>query len=129
MAISNKSIQQNQEHGAKFASLDPDDLKNMVCDELISMSRTDCELFIETLCNEVERDSFSVSSYLIPMGIAKTAAELTAIEVGHLIRFLKINVPAAMPAIERAIAQFPAFAKYQVLCDECLGAQLSRKRH
>lgn len=123
----NKSIQQNKKQTASFALLDPDDLKNLVRDELISMNANDRELFVETLETEMERANFSLRSYLIPLGIlAKTPAELTPTEIGHLVRFLKINVPSAMLAVERATAQFPGFASYPGPFDERLAVWLSR---
>src|SRR5215475_9476829 len=114
MAINNKSIPGDQKHESKFALLDPDDLKNVVRNELLSMSSADRELVVETLESEMERANFNMRSYLIPLGVlARTPAELTPTEIGHLVRFLNINVPGAMPVVERAIAQFPAFAKYR----------------
>jgi len=114
MGINKRSIPEDQKHESKFASLDPDDLKNVVRNELISMSSTDRVLVVETLEAEMERANFNMRSYLIPLGVlAKTTAELTPTEIGHLVRFLNINVPGAMPVVERAITQFSAFAKYR----------------
>lgn len=112
--IHNESIQKNRDPGCAFGSLDSDALKNMVRDELMSMITTDREVFVQTLEREMVRDNFSMRSYLIPLGIpARTPDELTPTEIGHLVRFLRIIVPRAMPAVERAMALFPAFAEHR----------------
>ena len=41
----------------------------------------------------------------------RTLEELTPTEVGHLVRFLKINVTQALPAVERALAQNGGFTE------------------
>ena len=97
-----------------ISSLDPDDLKNFIRDALLSLASEDRDDFIDALETEMERANLSMRSYLIPLGIlAMTAAELTPTEVGHLVRFLKINVPRAMPTVESAIARFEAFAEHE----------------
>ena len=121
--IQNKSIQENREPGSRFGSLDAEDLKNVVRDELVLMSKTDREVFVEVLEIEMERANFSMRSYLIPLGIpGRTPDELTPTEIGHLVRFLKINVPRAMPAVQRAMARFSAFAECQGPSDRRLAA-------
>jgi hypothetical protein len=97
-----------------IGSLDPNDLKNFIRDGLVSMTREGRDDFIEALETEMQRADLSMRSYLIPLGIpAMTVDELTPTEVGHLIRFLKTNVPRAMPAVERAIARLEAFAEHE----------------
>lgn len=119
----NKSIQENRKPGSGCGSLDPDDLKNVVRDELVLMSKTDREVFVQVLEIEMERANFSMRSYLVPLGIpGRTPAELTPTEIGHLVRFLKISVPRAMPAVQRAMARFSAFAEYRGPSDRRLAA-------
>jgi hypothetical protein len=60
----------------------------------------------------MRRTSLNMRAYLIPLGIpGRSPEDLTPTEVGHLIRFLKINVPQAMPAIERALGRYEVFAE------------------
>jgi hypothetical protein len=95
----------------RTSQLSPDSLKDLVRDVLISMSTAQREDFAYTLEKELEAAGLDFRSYLIPLGIpARSPAELTPIEVGHLIRFLKIIVPASLPAIERSLGRFGAFA-------------------
>ncbi len=91
-------------------SVDPDELKNVVRDGLFSMSASEQESFIRVLVIEMERANLKMSAYLIPLGIpGKVPRDLTPTEVGHLIRFLRINVPQAMPSVERAMGSFSVF--------------------
>jgi len=121
--IHSKSIHENREARPRYDSLDPEDLKNLVRDQLLLMSKTDREVFVEILEIEMERADFSMRSYLIPLGIpGRTPDELTPTEIGHLVRFLKINVPRAMPAVQRAMARLSAFAESQSASDRRLAA-------
>jgi len=91
---------------------DFDDLKHTVRDGLLAMTATEREAFIQALETEIQRVHLSMRAYLIPLGItARQPNELTPIEVAHLVRFLKINVPRAMPAVEKAMARFSIFAE------------------
>jgi hypothetical protein len=91
-----------------------DDLKNMVRDRLLALTAVEREAFILALETEMRRVHLSMRAYLIPLGIsARRPDELTPIETAHLVRFLKINVPQAMPAIENAMARFSVFAEKQ----------------
>jgi hypothetical protein len=95
-----------------LGSLDPNELKNVVRDGLVSMNMADREDFIQSLEMEMRRASLNMRAYLVPLGIpARTPEELTPTEVGHLIRFLKINVPQAMPAVERALSRYTVFGE------------------
>ena len=101
----------DHQSGSESSSLDGGDhLKNVVRDGLISMKAGRIE-FIQALETEMRRSNLSISSYLIPLGIiASTPEELTPTEIGHLVRFLKIIVPHAMPAVERTMVRFEVFA-------------------
>lgn len=77
-------------------SFDPDALKNLVRDGLVSMKMADRGDFIQSLEREMKRANLNMRAYLLPLGIpARSAEDLTPTEVGHLIRFLKMIVPAS----------------------------------
>jgi hypothetical protein len=93
-------------------SLDPEELKSLVRDVLVSMKITEREDFIYALEAEMCRANFNIRAYLVPLGIlAQNLDDLTPTEVGHLIRFLKMIVPQAMPAVERVTARYGAFVE------------------
>jgi hypothetical protein len=49
--------------------------------------------------------------YLVPLGIpGRSTEDLTPTEVAHLIRFLKLNVSRAMPAVEKALNRYESFS-------------------
>lgn len=108
-----KSTQsRNQTAKPSLTSLDPNDLKSVVRDGLVSMTMTDREDFIQALETEMRRANLNMRAYLIPLGIpARSPEDLTPTEVGHLLRFLKINVAQAMPAVERTLSRYNIFAE------------------
>jgi hypothetical protein len=82
-------------------------LKARVRDGLVAMNMTEREEFIGTLEAEMRRAGLNMRAYLVPLGIPGHSPEdLTPTEVAHLIRFLKLNVSKAMPAIERALGRY-----------------------
>ncbi len=96
------------------ATREADDVKNTVRDALLLMNWAEQVEFIEALESEMRRANLSISHYLIPLGIpGMTPEELTPIEVGHLVRFLKLHVRQAMPAVERAMARLDVFREYE----------------
>jgi len=96
---------------ASFQGLDADQLKDSVREMLVLMEPVERKLFIKTLQYEMFRSGLSIGSYLIPLGIpARCAEDLTPGEVGHLMRFFKMNVPAAVPALARVLDQCPVVA-------------------
>jgi hypothetical protein len=102
----------NQSAGMSRTALDPNELKSVVRDGLVAMTMADREEFIQALEGEMRRANLNMRAYLIPLGIpARSPEDLTPTEVGHLIRFLKINVPKAMTAVEKAMARFSQFAE------------------
>ena len=87
-----------------FQELDADKLKDSVRQMLVLMKAEERKRFIEILEDEMRRSGMTITAYLIPLGIAADRAEdLTPNEVGHLIRFFRLNVPRAMPAVVRAL--------------------------
>ena len=114
MAKNVKNIGTRNQNGNKtsIGEMNPDDLKAFVRDGLVTMTISEREAFIKGLELEMRAVGFSIRSYLIPLGIpARTLEELTPTEVGHLVRFLKINVTQALPAVERALAQNSGFTE------------------
>ena len=100
-----------QNEMTSFQELDADELKTSVREMLVLMEALERKLFIKTLEYEMLRSGLNIRAYLIPLGIAAEYAEdLTPSEVGHLIRFFKINVPKAMSAVGRVLAGCPVFA-------------------
>src|SRR5882672_6512891 len=96
------------------ASREADDVKNTVRDALLLMTWDEQVEFIQALESEMRRADLTITHYLIPLGIpGMSPEELTPIEVGHLVRFLKIHVRQAMPAVERAMARLEVFRKYE----------------
>ena len=91
---------------------DVEALKNQVRDGLLLMEVSEREAFIQALEAEMRRAGLTIRSYLVPLGIsAMRTDELTPLEAAHLVRFLRINVPQAAPAIAKVLARFGAFAK------------------
>jgi hypothetical protein len=117
------SLKRHQIMRSAKGPIDADDLKRIVRDGLVAMTYEVRGAFIQALETELRRAGLSMRAYLIPLGIsAMTIAELTPSEIGHLVRFLKINLPRAMPAIEKAMAGFAAFAEHLGASDDRLAA-------
>ena len=96
----------NVSEEVKWSALDASELKTTVRDGLVAMNMTEREEFIGTLEAEMRRAGLNMRAYLVPLGIPGHSPEdLTPTEVAHLIRFLKLNVPKAMLAIERALGR------------------------
>lgn len=94
----------------KWSSLDANELKATVRDGLVGMSLTEREEFIGALEGELRKAGLNMRGYLVPLGIpGRSPEDLTPTEVAHLIRFLKLNAPQAMPAIERALGRYSSF--------------------
>jgi hypothetical protein len=103
---------ENRNSKKTFAVLDPNELKTVVRDGLATLNMADREEFIQILETEMKRSNLNLRSYLVPLGIpGRTPEDLTPTEVGHLIRFLKINVSQAMKAVERTLGSFRVFAE------------------
>ena len=106
---------QNQDFESENKIPDFEALKNRVRDGLLALNEEEQEAFIQSLETEMRRLHLSIRAYLVPLGItARRRDEMTPLEVAHLVRFLKINVPQAMPAIETAMASFSVFAEEEV---------------
>jgi hypothetical protein len=86
--------------------LDPNELKNIVRDGLVAMDISQRAAFISELGTELKRLHLDIRAYLVPLGIpGRSPEDLTPTEVGHLVRFLKLNVPNAMRGVEKALAR------------------------
>jgi hypothetical protein len=97
---------------AGVEGLSPDELKALIRDGLVSMSIAERGAFFETLEAETRSLGLNIRGYLVPLGIpGRSPDDLTPTEVGHLVRYLKINVPKSVPGIQKAISRFTAFAE------------------
>ena len=97
---------------SRFAAMTADDLKELVRDGMLGLSITEREEFIGSLADELRRDHFSMSAYLVPLGIpGRSPEDLTPTEVGHLVRFLKMILPQSIRAVERALTRYPALTE------------------
>jgi hypothetical protein len=121
MAKNIKKIQARQlgwktnDEGVKWAVLDANELKATIRDGLVSMTIDERAEFIGTLEAEMRRAGLNMRSYLVPLGIpGRSTEDLTPTEVAHLIRFLKLNAPQAMRAVERALTQYETFGEKHV---------------
>ena len=94
-----------------WSAVDASELKEVVRDGLVAMNATEREEFIRTLEAEMRRAGLNMRAYLVPLGIpGRSPEDLTPTEVAHMMRFLKLNIPQAMPAIERALARYESFS-------------------
>jgi hypothetical protein len=114
MARNINAKQTNKRNGTAtvaWSAVDASELKEVVRDGLVGMNIAEREEFIGTLEAEMRRSGFNMRAYLIPLGIpGRSPEDLTPTEVAHMIRFLKLNVPQAMSAIERALSHYDVFA-------------------
>jgi hypothetical protein len=94
-----------------WSTIDAGELKEIVRDGLVAMNVTEREDFISALEAEMRRAGLNMRAYLIPLGIpGRSPEDLTPTEVAHMVRFLKLNVPQAMPTIERSLERYPVFS-------------------
>lgn len=101
----------NQIKKTSFRHLDADELKDSVREMLSLMEALERRLFIKSLEYEMFRSGLSIGAYLIPLGIsARNAEDLTPNEIGHLIRFFRMNVPKAMSAVGRVLDECSVLA-------------------
>jgi hypothetical protein len=102
----------NQVETVSLSRLTAEELKSVVRDGLVSMGLSERAEFIKVLSEELKQVGLNIRMYLVPLGIpGRSPDDLTPTEVGHLIRFLKINVPKAMPAVEQALSRFGILAQ------------------
>lgn len=108
-----KNVQnKNQTVTVNLSKLDADELKSVVRDGLVGMNLAEREEFISALEGEMKSAGVNIRAYLVPLGIpGRSPEDLTPTEVGHLIRFFKINVPNAMSAILRVLNRWTAFSQ------------------
>ena len=96
-------------------SISPDDLKSLVRDGVSGMTPADRELFYTEMETSLRKTGIDLSSYVIPLGITgRSAEDLTPTEIGHLLRYLRINVPKASPVIVRVLSKYPALFEHEM---------------
>jgi hypothetical protein len=106
-----------------MVSVGPDELKMVVRDVLAPMTTADRIAFILALEAELRSANLSMRSYLFLLGISATSPEeLTPGDIGHFVRFLKINVPSAMRAVDGVIDRLSTFAANITKSDDRLAA-------
>jgi hypothetical protein len=94
-----------------WSTVDASELKEVVRDGLVAMNASEREEFIQKFEAELRHAGVNMRAYLVPLGIpGRSSDDLTPTEVAHMMRFLKLNVPKAMPAIERALASNDIFS-------------------
>ncbi len=104
-------------------SVDPGELKCLVREGLMSMTLVERYDFIMSLESDLQSANLTMRAYLIPIGIsARTLQELTPGEIGHLIRYLTINVPSAKLVVDGVMESLGIFAERIVTPDERLAA-------
>jgi hypothetical protein len=97
---------------SRFGAASPDEMKELVRCGMMRMAIKEREEFTASLADELRRENITMSAYLVPLGIpGRSPADLTPTEVGHLVRFLRINVPQSIRAVERALTRYAAFAE------------------
>ena len=107
-----KNLHIRNQAATGLESLGPDDLKNVVRDGLVAMNLAERGSFFEALERDMEKIGLDVRKYLVPLGIpGRSPEDLTPTEVGHLVRYLKINVPKSASAIAKTISRFNVFAE------------------
>lgn len=108
-----KNLQvKNQTATMGLEGLGPDEVKNIIRDGLVGMNISEREVFFEILDGEMRSLGLDVRKYLVPLGIpGRSPEDLTPTEIGHLVRYLKINAPKSMPAVEKAMSRFTAFGE------------------
>ena len=103
--------------------VDPDELKITVRDLLASMTTADRQICIQNLERDLRFANLNMRAYLLPIGVSATSPEeLTPSDVGHLVRYLKINVPCARCVVDGFIARLSLYETER--CD----LQPSRRR-
>src|SRR5262245_50571759 len=93
-----------------YTDLDSGKLKTIIRKGMLLMTYEQQQRFISALEYEMNRSGSTMRSYLMPLGIAAfEVGDLTANDVGHLIRYLRITSPKIMPSIERVLSDYNAF--------------------
>ena len=120
-----RNVQSKSSVGAvavDLKSISADELKSIVRDGMFAMSLPEREAFYEELEGSLKKVGLDLVSYVIPLGITgRSVEDLTPTEVGHLLRYLRINVPKASSVILKVLSKFPAFTERH----ESAGKQLA----
>ena len=89
-----------------------DELKSVVRDGMFAMTPPEREAFYTEMESSLKKVGLDLIVYVIPLGITgRSAEDLTPTEVGHLLRYLRINEPKASSVITRVLSKFPAFTE------------------
>lgn len=86
--------------------MSPDELRAFVLDKLIRVGNAKRGAFVAFLESGMKARGLDLRSYFIPIGIVGRAPDdLTANEIAHLIRFLRLTVPQAIQPILAALGE------------------------
>ena len=87
-------------------ALEPDDLRNQVQQTLSALSEDDGKRFHQSLLTGLAKAGVHVGALLFILGIPTTSfAELTPSDMGMLLRYIRINIPAAIKAVAEPLAE------------------------
>ena len=104
------SATRNQISAIDLQGMSPDELKGLVRESLVAMTMADRESFFQSLESEMKDADLDIRRYLVPLGIpGRSAEDLTPNEVGHLLRYLKINVPKSLGPMARVLNRCGVF--------------------
>lgn len=82
----------------------PEKLKQIWVDKMVELNSDDRWKLILSLEKQLNLDHLSLKSYLALTGVAGYSKnDLQPYDIGHVVRYLKISVPSAVPAIFRTM--------------------------
>jgi hypothetical protein len=95
------------QQGAELAAAEPDMLRDSVQKGLSELSEEDRPRVYDRLVTALNKAGVNLGQLLLVLGIpARTAAELTAPEIATLVRYVRLNEPAAMVALATVLSEF-----------------------
>src|SRR5262245_37338458 len=93
-------------NGAETWSLDPDVLRDQVQRALSTICIADRSRLSHALLKRLERTGINVGASLLMLGIsAASVDQLTPPDIGKLLRYIRINRPAAIEALVEPLTE------------------------
>jgi hypothetical protein len=87
-------------------TLEPDDLRNQVQRALSTLCEPDHKMFRRRLITGLAKSGVQIGSSLFMLGISAACLDdLTPSDMGKLLRYIRINTPAAIEAIAGPLAE------------------------
>jgi hypothetical protein len=100
LEVTRAANNQRSEQALEIATKEPDSLRDSVREALLRLSEEEQRGVHNGLLSALRRAGVNIGHHLLLLGIpARTAEELTATEMGILIRYLRISEPRAMAAV------------------------------